>query len=381
MRACPVCRNISGAEILHTQKFVLPDSHPLPVLYDIIACDKCGFVYADTPATQDTYDIYYSEMSKYDMNYACADNLLYIERAAWIKKCITDKNAEIIDIGSGNGHLLLELKKSGFSALTALDPSPVCIEEIKRQGIKGTTGSIFDYSPSVKYDAVILSGVLEHIYDVARIMHTIKKIISSDGLLLLFVPDASRYHVYDTVPWDYFNIEHINHFDEVSLINLGFFHGFSMVDFFKTTVTFAELVQPMIFCALQNSGIVTKSWLEYSKNNVREYIARSEKNTRAVSIIDQLAATQEKIVVWGAGNYTNRLLADSSLGKCNITMFVDRDRHKQGMYISGRPVCAPVDILKGNGIETILVSAAVFHAEIVEEIKKMGLRNRVVVLK
>ena len=379
-RPCPICRNATG-ELLHTQKFILPDNHILPSKYDVVTCENCGFIFADTTANQETYDRYYSEMSKYDMAYVNSDTLLFIERAAWINTLVHNKATSIIDVGCGNGQLLLELRKLGFSNLTALDPSPKCIEDIQQQGINGIAGSIFDITSSIRYDAIVLSGVLEHICDVAKIIQTIKSLAKPDGLLLICVPDASRYQDYDTVSFDYFNIEHINHFDETSLINLGFFHGLRVVNFFKTTIKLPQVEQPVIFCAYCNDDKTATDWRNYSKKMVLEYIAHTRKNQTANIIIDKLAKSGEEIVIWGAGNYTNRLLAASNLSKCNIVMLVDNDKHKQGTSINGKPICSPNDLLNVRNAPTIIIAAVVFHNEIIAEIKRMGLPNKVIVLK
>ena len=274
MRACPVCQNVVGAELLHTQKFALPDNHPLPGKYDVVACDRCGFVYADTPANQETYDKYYAEMSKYDMNYTCGETLLHIDRAAWINTFIRNRTDSIIDIGCGNGQLLLELQKIGLSDLNGLDPSEKCVSDLKGKGINGITSSIFSVSTSKKYDCAILSGVLEHIYDVRKIMETMKQLLKHSGLLFVCVPDASRYQDYDSVPFDYFNIEHINHFDETSLINLGLQHGFSTIGFLKTTITLSQTTQPVIFCVYENKGKPAANGQSYSRNGVVDYVVQ-----------------------------------------------------------------------------------------------------------
>src|SRR5690349_3733989 len=63
-RACPVCdgRDVS---LVQSMRFALPDGHPLTATYDVVACAKCGFVYADTKSTQSDYDRYYADLSKY----------------------------------------------------------------------------------------------------------------------------------------------------------------------------------------------------------------------------------------------------------------------------------------------------------------------------
>ena len=46
VRNCAVCDG-TEREILHSQEFYLPDGHPLAAGYDVVACEKCGFVYTD----------------------------------------------------------------------------------------------------------------------------------------------------------------------------------------------------------------------------------------------------------------------------------------------------------------------------------------------
>lgn len=66
LRPCPICSNGVG-EVLHNQRFRLPEKqHFLPEAYDIVVCLKCGFVYADTSASQGDYDRYYQDFSKYE---------------------------------------------------------------------------------------------------------------------------------------------------------------------------------------------------------------------------------------------------------------------------------------------------------------------------
>jgi len=381
LRACPICQNYGGAELIHTQKFTLPDNHPLPDKYDVVACDKCGFVYADTFATQETYDRYYAEMSKYDMNYTCADSSLYVERAAWINLFIGDKTNRIIDIGCGNGHLLLELQRLGFSDLTGLDPSEKCVSNLKNKGIFGIVNSIFEVSTNRKYDCAILSGVLEHICDVGRIMGSIKVLLRISGLLFVCVPDASRYQYYDSAPFDYFNIEHINHFDETSLLNLGIQHQFSMIGLLKTTIKLSKTMQPVIFCVYENNGKSAANGKSYSRTCVIDYVEQTNNNTEINSAINRLIETNEEIIIWGAGNFTSRLLANTMLNKCNIVMIVDNDKHKQGTVISGRTVKHPSAIFQMEKMSTILIGATVFCDEIVSEIKGMGLNNKLMTLK
>ena len=65
-RMCPVCASKLG-EILYTQNFIVPDEFPLDVSKNgtmtqyIVACDNCGFVFADVELFQKDYDEYYTK--------------------------------------------------------------------------------------------------------------------------------------------------------------------------------------------------------------------------------------------------------------------------------------------------------------------------------
>ena len=65
LRNCAVCGG-TEREILHTQEFYLPEGHPLGAGYDVVACEECGFVFADTMVNQAAYDLFYAKRSKYE---------------------------------------------------------------------------------------------------------------------------------------------------------------------------------------------------------------------------------------------------------------------------------------------------------------------------
>jgi SAM-dependent methyltransferase len=377
-RECPVCGHGGEAELLHTQEFVLPSDHVLPEKQDIVVCAACGCVYVDADATQATFDKYYAQMSKYEGGYA-DDAEMFSSRAAWIGEVLGAERPAVIDVGCGNGRLLLDLRDVGFDDLFALDPSADCIRAIESEGISGFVGSLFSVPTTRTFGALILSGVLEHLWDVSGAMRAVDSMLSQDGYLFVFAPDASRYAEYDFAPYDYFNIEHVNHFDEVALIDLGLLHGFEVVELRKTEIALGHVQQPVIHCAYRRGARGRSGWTSHAARAVQRYVELTGDRGETTAIRD-LLRSDARVVVWGAGNYASRLLATSDLGGCNIVCFVDNDRHKQGTLVAGRPVMAPGHIASLAEDVKVLVTAAVFRDEIVAEAKAMGLKNEVVVL-
>lgn len=379
-RACPVCRSCDGVEVLHTQEFVLAAGHILPRRYDVVACGACGFVYADVAVGQSTFDEYYAQMSKYEADYAGVDAPMFADRAAWIRSIAGDADAALVDVGCGNGQLLLRLRDLGFRDLTALDPSEDCIRAIRARGIDSEVGSLLALPRMRRFDVLILSGVLEHLWDLPGSMRAVDSMLNPEGRLVVFVPDASRYADYDDVPFDYFNIEHVNHFDEVSLIDLGLRHGLNVIELKKTEIELAGTRQPVIHCAYRKSASGACDWRRHAAGAVRRYVTQTGRRRKVDAILREVRARAQSVAVWGAGNYASRLLATSELGDCDIVCFVDNDRHKQGTVLAGRPVVAPGEIANLGKDVAILVAASVFHKDIVAQVEALGLENEVIVL-
>jgi len=188
VRNCPIC---GGAEvvILHRQKFALLEGHPLADGYDVVCCVRCGFVYADTTATKEDYERFYAEFSKYeDRQFTSGagetpwDAKRLQDTARQIAVLVANKKARILDMGCANGGLLKSLSQLGFQNLCGIDPSPVCVENVKRLGLEARVGSLFNLPAEIgQFDCVILSHVLEHVQDLKSATQSISQLTKSEG--------------------------------------------------------------------------------------------------------------------------------------------------------------------------------------------------------
>lgn len=397
-RSCPVC-SCNRADVLHKQDFVIPDGYPLPASYNVVSCNNCGFVYADTPAKQKDYDLYYKNFSKYeDPKISSGSGITSWDKersesvALEIAKTLPDNSCSIIDIGCANGGILAALKSMGYKNLTGLDPSPACVEYIQREhGIgKAITGGIFctmlrnDKSLRQGFDCTILSHVIEHIYDLNKAIKNVSHLLKKGGILYIEAPDASRYSNYPLVPYYYFGSEHINHFDEHSLGNLLIISELCLVSYVKKEIKVSRHnVYPVVSVMGKKTGKkVIKKELAADftvKNRILEYIDKSRSAEDSIRVkLEPLVKSQDPVIVWGAGSFTWRLLENSLLGKCNIIAFIDNDSKKWGSYIKGVAVCPPDQLKDLTG--TLVVSSALFSDDIYKQAKSMGINNEIVVL-
>ncbi|OGF48052.1 MAG: hypothetical protein A2452_04690 [Candidatus Firestonebacteria bacterium RIFOXYC2_FULL_39_67] len=370
-RSCPVCGN-RDVEILHKLEFKLLKGVDLPDNYDIVICNRCYFVYADTSATQAQYDIFYRDHSIYENGVSVSD----MDKYRIIFECLRrrfDKSKSVLEIGFANGELLQMLKKDGYKYVYGLDPSKACVDSLIKNGISAFRGSINNNSVNKKFDAIILSHVMEHILDIAAAMNSIKDLLADGGQIYIETPDLEQYKANSVTPFNYFDLEHINHFGVYSLVNLAIQHGFKVLENgSKKWAIGGDKFYPACW-VLASFPKIEKS--EKCRDLVKVYV--KDCLIKTYPEIEKLIKTREEIIVWGTGSFAQRLYMQTRLDKCNISMFVDNDKNKWGKEFGGKIVTAPSDIKSDN---KILIASVYGSQDIKNQISKMGLINETIIL-
>lgn len=400
-RPCPVCGAVE-CEPLHRQTFVVPDDHPLSNGYDVVACTRCGMVYADSTVDQAGYDGFYAQFSKYpddQNNYLGGgkrlaesgppwDRARLAETATILARFLPDRATPVLDVGCANGTLLVELRGLGFSSLTGMDPSPEAAANAGANDcIRGVAGSLHARpSDLCGFGAVVVAHVLEHVWDVAGAMSSLREVVAPGGLVYAEVPDAWRYADYLFAPFHDFSTEHINHFSLGTLQSLFARWGFELMDTGSRLVELGpDIPFPVIhgvWRRLQDPAgedrppVSTPTDLS---SQIRRYITGSNDLLAAFDAHLQAELNgAPDVIVWGVGELTMKLLQLPALEGRNIIL-VDSGRTKQGLKVNGLPVVAPSEVADG---EIPIVVGSVHHrASIVNGVREQhGLTNRLVTL-
>jgi SAM-dependent methyltransferase len=386
LRPCPICSADRG-EILHSQRFELPEGHPLPRGYDVVSCRACGFAFADTPASQADYDRYYAGMSKYadtatstGAGDAPWDAVRLTDTAAAVAAFGAHPGERIADIGCANGGMVAALLAAGFGNACGIDPSPDCVAQARaRCGANFWVGTLADPPDGAgPFDGVLLSHVMEHVRDLRGAMAQVAALLVEGGWDYLEVPDASRYADFLVAPFQDFNTEHINHFSPEGLGNLLRVSGFAPVSGGRKTIFSAK---DMPYPAVYQFGRKTGNCLPPQPDvglapALQTYVERSAALMERIDgRIRALAAAHGELVVWGAGQLTLKLLAESSLGTARIAAFVDGNPVHRGRKIRGIPVVAGSDLPPSS--TPILVASLINAGAIRATIAALGLTNPV----
>jgi hypothetical protein len=96
------------------------------------------------------------------------------------------------------------------------------------------------------------------------------------------------------------------------------------------------------------------------------------------SRISELILRAPSIIVWGTGQLSMKLLAETSLSHADIVAFVDNNPINHGKVLHGKPILPPTELSKWN--VPILIATLLHHHSIAKQIRNMGLKNEIVFL-
>lgn len=386
-RTCPVCGD-PRFKPLYRQSFEHFLAAGLLDGYDVVICRRCGAGYADDIPPQAAFDDYYRDLSKYDEAdrsplEPSVPELRFQHIADILETLIPQRTSRIFEIGCASGQLLSVLRARGFESVLGCDPSPGCVRSAAEfYGVPAVVGTVFSApQPERPFDFLILGGVMEHIRDLDRAVAQLARLLSDGGRVYIEVPDASRYVWHADAPFQEFSTEHINFFSGQSLTNLMLLRGFRALAVGHAIRPHHEIECPTVYGVFGKSAtpaaLVPDTGTE---TGLSAYIEGCRKeHLRILARIEQSLAPGERMIVWGVGTHTLRLLAAGGLDPARVVVFADSNPNYQNQQLRGVSVVPP-DALKSHA-EPILISSRGFQREIQDQIRhKLGLPNRLILL-
>jgi SAM-dependent methyltransferase len=212
MNTCKVCGNTNNNKPHQIKEMQLG----LREMFTYIECGNCGLMQLqDIP---DNLGKYYPNEGYYSFNIGLdirlkadilsklkASYLIYGKNKlagsilsmgykmpdyySWIKNAGVQYNDAILDVGTGNGSLLLNLFKIGFENLTGIDPF---IEKDQQYGaINIYKKSIFDIEG--QFDYIMLHHAFEHMDEPLKVLLQLNKLIKRGKYVLIRTPVMSMY--------------------------------------------------------------------------------------------------------------------------------------------------------------------------------------------
>ena len=197
-----------------------------------------------------------------------------------------------------------------------------------------------------KFDCVVFSHVLEHVYDIPAFFAAARRLLAPGGYLYLETPDATRYDDYLYAPFQEFNTEHINHFSARALeehrppLRIPARPGGTESDPDR-----GGHALPAVFGLFRDNGGTADEPVVCDQelpSRIASYIRHSTEQMERINhhLAIQLTNTQ-RVILWGAGQLAMKLLALPCLAQTQVRALVDNNPILRGKTVAGAPIIGP----------------------------------------
>jgi len=365
MRNCIVCKSDKKKEFFDSSVTV-PSPYPFRGEQKIVACEKCGFIFSDSDNTEENYKEYYETLNKHKKRAAdaeCLDRSYYEKICKFIDPL--SKDSSILDFGSGDLLMKSVLNERGFSNVTTFD-----------------IGS--GKEPQTKFDLIISTHTFEHILDGDIMLKKLGSLLKDGGQLILAVPDVEGYLEYYCGPYNWFDLEHINHFSATSIRNFVKNKGLSVISCIRDKrevrpgLFYPEVIIHCIKNDFTNAGLREDYEYDMSSKILQDYIAKSKYDFDQVLQFIKKEA-KKRIIIRGLGISAMRIIHHLNFNNIDAD-FVDSDPRLQGRTLKGRKILSPEELNNMNLDDAIIIVAAVNYKDIIKTIPD-SLSDKVRVIK
>ncbi|MGI9069732.1 MAG: methyltransferase domain-containing protein [Pyrinomonadaceae bacterium] len=189
-QVCPIC-NVPPARLVGRRG---GSAHraALGTECEIWRCERCSLVFPNPmPVPVKGVGQHYEvDADHYFQHHDLEGKALSARAMVTRAKQLTGGKGQLLDIGAGRGELLRAASEAGWSAV-GIEPSASFAEyaarysgaKIKREPLEQCN------FPDASFDVVVLSAVLEHVYNPDEIIKEIARILRPGGALFLDVPN------------------------------------------------------------------------------------------------------------------------------------------------------------------------------------------------
>jgi len=202
--------SVSGEafELLMDEELQLLKTHPQPTAENLGRYYESDDYISHTDGKRSLFErLYHTVKQK-----ALRDKIKLIEG-------FKPQKGRLLDIGAGTGDFLVVAKNTGWDT-TGIEPSE------KAKSIAQSKNVVFAESLSViadhSYDVITMWHVLEHVPDVKAQIVELKRILKSDGVLIIAVPNFKSYDAKYYGPfWAAYDVpRHLWHFSKTAIEKL-----------------------------------------------------------------------------------------------------------------------------------------------------------------
>lgn len=262
-----------------------------------------------------------------------------------------------VELASNDGYLLQYYKERGVSVL-GIDPAEGPAREAVKKGIP-TLCTFFGKDLAAKLraegkraDVIHANNVLAHVADLPGFVEGVKLLLKDDGVAVIEVPYVKD--LIDHCEFDTIYHEHLCYFSVTSLDRLFRSRGLFLNDVWHLSIHGGSL---RLFIGLEENvqDSVRDDLATEAKQGVPALSYYQDFASRVAGIkhsllgmLRDLKGRSKKLAAYGAAAKGSTLLNYVGIGRDLVEFVVDRNVHKQGLFMPGThaPIHDPAKILE-----------------------------------
>jgi len=365
IRKCFICNNeVSGT----ASTWNIPGiSEPKKIGFGY--CEKCSLVIQTPTIRQEEMFQYYKSTATYinpgREGKPSKNKIIDVKRQLDFLSSIVDCTnlANAFQIGCSDGYTLSQIKNKITSEVKGIDPSSQSNKLAKKlYNINTIVGVFENFIPNEKYDLIILTHILEHLYNPHEILKKCNTMLNKNGYILFEVP---LFENHNNFPPGMFTLEHLNYFTERSLRKLFLLNNLEILALEKL---YYNDLYPIITMILRKN-IHSENFEQNFKDTFEQYTDNEQESWAKVEkIVLKSTNTNEEVYIWGGGIHTTQLLANTNLlTNLNVLGILDFSETKHGKNLGNFIISKPTkDIIENK---TIIISSFASEKEIANYIK------------
>ena len=225
---CPLCGRTDARIVVRAGDRLAPRD---PRRYTVVRCLSCGLAYLRPRPTPDTAGRCYPE------SYSGGGRRGFIEalEAAYrrrqhgeVTRWLASRRplrGRLLDVGCGAGDLLAALRADGWS-VQGVEPQALGAARARdERGLDVLTGRFEDVRlPESSFDAIVFSGVFEHLHDPVAALYRARALLAPGGFVaVLFLPLLDSPEARLLGPrWMALDLpRHLTHFEEATFAEMA----------------------------------------------------------------------------------------------------------------------------------------------------------------
>ena len=302
-----------------------------------------------------------------------------------IKSRRLSANSLVVELASNDGYLLKNFVEHRIPVL-GIDPAEGPARAAEKIGVP-TVCAFFGENLAREMlakgkaaDVIIGNNVLAHVADLHGFVEGIRILLKEDGVAVIEMPYVKD--LVDHCEFDTIYHEHLCYFSVTALDRLFRMHSLFLNDVKRLSIHGGSLriyvekkenVSATVRAMLQTEAAEKVDQIDYYRGFARRVEGIRTELQRLLQRLKQQGA---RIAAYGAAAKGSTLINYSDIGTELVDFVVDRNTHKQGLYMPGQhiPVLAPEALLERNP-DYVLLLAWNFAEEILQQQKEYQQRG------